>query len=254
VGLRDNLVDPWGGVVAGVAGGLAWAVTAPLTAAAIPLGLGVAAVVYGVKVVAGAATGPRERPRPGQPELPRPEKGSPAESWQTRALRAIDELHQLASSQPNAPAALASVDAGAAATEEQVRRLAGQVTAVTQALYRIPTPRLAEDRARLTAMVESAATEELRDEHRRSLRSVEEQLAVAARLQSACDTLLARLQSTALGLEGLIARVAEVLALAASTSAGGSDDRVSELAAELDGLRAGLAETEELSRQVLGQR
>ncbi|HZB50418.1 MAG TPA: hypothetical protein VE547_15110, partial [Mycobacteriales bacterium] len=47
--MRDELLDPWGGLVAGVAGGLAWAVV-PVGAAALPLGLGVAAVVYGVKV------------------------------------------------------------------------------------------------------------------------------------------------------------------------------------------------------------
>ena len=116
------------------------------------------------------------------------------------------------------------------------------------------TPRLADERSRLAAEIDGSASAELREEHRRSLRSVEEQLAVADRLTSARDTLLARLQSTALGLEGLVARTTEVLALSASAGAGLADDGIAGLAAELDGLRAGLAETEELSRQVLDRR
>jgi hypothetical protein len=250
---RESLVDPWAGIVAGVAGGLAWAVTVPAGAVAVPIGVGVAAAVYGAKVAASALTR-RGNPQSVQGELPRPEKGSPAETWQARALRAISDLHDLTHSDPNAMQALGSVEEGARQTEDQVRRLAGQATAVGRALYRIPTPRLADERARLAAEIDGSATAELREEHRRSLRSVEEQLAVADRLTSARDTLLARLQSTALGLEGLVARTAEVLALSASAGAGTADDGIAGLAAELDGLRAGLAETEELSRQVLGRR
>ncbi len=250
MGKRDSLVDPWGGVVAGVAGGLAWAVTAPVGIVAVPIGVGVAAAVYGVKLAAGALTR-RGNAEPGPRELPSPERGSPAEIWQTRALRAIRDLHDLTHSDPGAPSALRSVDEGARQAEDQVRRLAGQATAVTRALYRIPTPRLADERSRLAAEIAATASAELRDEHRRSLRSVEEQLAVADRLTSARDTLLARLQSTALGLEGLVARTTEVLALSASAVAGTADDGIAGLAEELDGLRAGLAETEELSRRVL---
>jgi hypothetical protein len=254
VGKREGLVDPWGGVVAGVAGGLAWAVAAPVGVVAIPIGLGVAAVVYGAKVAASALTA-RTQPERTAGELPRPERGSAAEVWQRRALLAIKDLHDLASTAPDAPAALRAVDEGARQTEEQVRRLAGQATAVTQAVYRVGTPRLAAERSRLQAEVAGSGSAELREEHRRSLRSVEEQLAVAERLTSARDTLLARLQSTALGLEGLVARATEVLALSASAGAGMADgvtdSGIAGLAAELDGLRAGLAETEELSRRVL---
>jgi hypothetical protein len=250
VGKRDSVVDPWGGVVAGVAGGLAWAVASPVGLVAVPIGIGVAAVVYGAKVAASALTA-RTAVERGPGELPRPERGSPPAIWQDRALQAIRTLHDLAGSAPDAPAALRSVDEGARLTEDQVRRLAGQATAVTQALYRIATPRLADERSRLAADIKATSSPELREEHRRSLRSVEEQLAVADRLTSARDTLVARLQSTALGLEGLVARATEVLALSASSSAGTADSGIAGLAAELDGLRAGLTETEELSRRVL---
>ena len=65
------------------------------------------------------------------------------------------------------------------------------------------------------------------------------------------DTLLARMQATAFGLEGLVARSAEVLAMAASRGVDDSDDRLAALSDDLDGLRAALAEAEEVSRRVL---
>ncbi|MDT7539741.1 MAG: hypothetical protein QOI82_3326, partial [Actinomycetota bacterium] len=73
MGLSDELRDPWGLVVAGVAGGLVWALSAPIAAA-----VGVGAAVYGVKAVTGALVGRgREESRDtGQPELPRPPRGS----------------------------------------------------------------------------------------------------------------------------------------------------------------------------------
>ncbi|MBI3687934.1 MAG: hypothetical protein HY241_11485 [Actinobacteria bacterium] len=260
MGLREDLLDPWGGIVAGVAGGMAWAVTASATGAAVPIGLGVAAAVYGTKVAVGALTGQRGRPVRAEPELPSPERGSAADLWQTRALRAIDDLHELTRSQPDGPAALLAVDERTAGTRQLVRRLAGQAAAVGQALRRIPAPALADERDRLRAQlarVDRAGSgvppDEVSVQRRSSLRSVEEQLAVAERLAMAQDTLIARLQSTALGLEGLIARTAEVLAMSVSMSAGAADDQIVELAGELDGLRAGMAETERLSRQVLGR-
>ena len=106
--------------------------------------------------------------------------------------------------------------------------------------------RLGADRARLTEAVRAAGSVELRAERQRALDSVESQLAVAGRLADARDTLLARMQATALGLEGLVA-------LGASLGVDSSADRIAELTADLDGLRAGLAEAEEVSRRVLDQ-
>jgi hypothetical protein len=74
---------------------------------------------------------------------------------------------------------------------------------------------------------------------------------VAGRLAGARDELLARMQSTALSLEGLVARTAELLAMPVSGSLDVSADRLAELTADLDGLRAGLAEAEAVSRRVL---
>jgi hypothetical protein len=92
----------------------------------------------------------------------------------------------------------------------------------------------------------------MREEMGRSAAAVDDRRAVRDRLLGARETLLARMQAVALGLEGLEARLAEVLAMTATT--GGVDttaQEISELATELDGLRAGLAETEAISRKAL---
>jgi hypothetical protein len=251
--LRQELLDPWGGVVAGVAGGLGWAV-APLGAAALPVGLGVAAVVYGVKVGAGVLT--RHRPAPtAEPEfeLRPPRRGSIAEQWLNRARAADRSLAELARS-PGSQAArdqLAGVRSGTQEALTTMRRLAGQVTAVEDAADRIQPARLEIERDRLAAGVTAASSERVRADRQRSLDSVTEQLQVAARLAGARDELLARMQATVLTLEGLVARTAEVLAMSVSGGVDPATDRLEDLSAELDGLRSGLAEADAVSRRVL---
>ena len=258
MGLRDELADPWAGIVAGVAGGLAWAV-ASASAAAVPLGVGVAAAVYGARVGAGLLARRAERRRAreaGEPlPLPAPRRGGPAEAWLRRAQGAVRSLAELVDSPSSAGAfeQLAPVRAEAAEMVDIMRRFAGQVTTVEDAYDRVSVARLGADRARLTEAVRAAGSAELRTERQRALDSVESQLAVAGRLADARDTLLARMQATALGLEGLVARTAELVALGASLGVDSSADRIAELTADLDGLRAGLAEAEEVSRRVLDQ-
>lgn len=254
--LREELLDPWGGVIAGVAGGLAWAVV-PVGAAALPLGLGVAAVVYGVKVGASLLSRPREpaeeEPAAADVPLRRPRRGSPAEQWLVRAEHAERSLADLAATPGHAVARsqLGPVRDGVAEAVGTLRRLAGQVTAVEDAMDRVPAGRLEAERLRLVDAVAAARGERLRAERQRSLDSVTEQLAVAGRLADARDTLLARMQATVFTVEGLLARSAEVLAMSASGGVDRSADRLADLSADLDGLRAGLAEAEEVSRRVL---
>lgn len=252
VGLRDELTEPWGIVAAGVLGGLGWAL-APATVPAVAVGLGVGAAVYGVKVATATLT--RRERRTGQAEsLLAPRKGSPADVWLRRAERAVRTLHAQTES-PRDPALrerVGDVDDEAATVVDAMRRLAAQVTAVEDAMNQIDLPRLQAERERLTS-VPIGQSPELRAEHERSVAAIEEQLGVARRLDDARQTLLAKMQSTVIGLEGLIARLAEVLAL--STTTGGVDTatgQIAELGSELDGLRAGLAETEAISRQALG--
>ncbi|PZS27481.1 MAG: hypothetical protein DLM59_16405, partial [Pseudonocardiales bacterium] len=138
-----------------------------------------------------------------------------------------------------------------AVARDALRRLAAQATAVEDAQHRIDVPRLVADRARIVAV--GSSSEQLQAEQQRSLDAIEQQLEVASRLDEARNILLAKMQSTVIGLEGLVARLAEVLAL--SATAGGIDTahgQISDLNGELDGLRSGLAETEEISRKALG--
>jgi len=230
--LRQELLDPWGGVIAGVAGGLAWAV-APLGAAALPVGLGVAAVVYGVKVGAGLLTRERDADRPAaepDPQLRPPRRGSIAEQWLTRAERADRSLAELVRSPGSAVAKqqLVPVREGAAEALATMRRLAGQVTAVEDAADRIEPARLTAERDRLAAAVADASSDRVRAERTRSLASVSDQLQVAQRLAGARDELLARMQATALSLEGLVARTAELLAMSVSGGVDASADRLAE--------------------------
>jgi hypothetical protein len=100
----------------------------------------------------------------------------------------------------------------------------------------------------------AAADGSARKEHERAAAAVADQLAAYGRLRTVGDELVARMEATTLGLEGLVARLAEVLALAATAGAVDTTaDRVGELTGSLEGLRAGLVETEALSRQVLGR-
>lgn len=256
MGLRQELTEPWGLVTASIAGGLGWAVVAGTAAAApaVAVGLGVGVVVYGVKVAA-AAMAHRE-PRDSYPAgLLRPPQGSPADVWLRRAERTVRILHE----QTESPREVAvreqvgDVDDEAATVLDALRRLAAQVTSVEGALYRIDVPSLQRENTRLSASRAEPSVELMRAEQERSLAAVTEQLDVANRLSDARNLLLAKMESTAIGLEGLVARLAEVLAL--SATAGGVDTahgQISELTSELDGLRTGLAETEAISRRALG--
>ena len=255
--LLDELRDPWGVVVAGVSGGMAWAVlgTAVAGPVAVAAGVGVGAAVLGAKAVTGAllARGDRRRDAPVQE---RPPRGTPAGAWFAQAEAAVRALDEMARSAPAGPTGTAVRSAAEDADDALLAlgRVGAQVTAVEQALARVEDPRLDGELHRLTRLVEQAPTRELRAEVERSAAAVRDRVQVRDRLRGTRDTLLARMQSVTLGLEGLVARLAEVLAMAATT--GGSDDAARDLAAiadELDGLRAGLAESEAVSRRVLAQ-
>lgn len=266
VGLRRQLTEPWGVLTAGVLGGMGGAAAfaaAGSAAVAAPVALGIAGVVYGVKVAAGLLA---ERNAPAEEDrLPMPAKGSPAEVWLRRAERAVRTLHEQTSApvDPTTRGQVGDIDDQAAGMLSDLRRLAAQVASVDAARARVDVARLHSERGHLLGALRQRAAgaygpaagseQDVRAEQERALASIDAQLDVHTRLSAARDTALARMQATAIGLEGLVARLAEVLALAAT--AGGVDttaDRIGELSDDLEGLRTGLAETEALSRQVLG--
>jgi len=259
VGLREELTEPWGLLTAGVSGGLGWAVLAGVgTVGALPavvVGVGVGAVVYGVKVAAATLGHHRPAPLERAPAPLRPRRGGPADIWLRRAERTVRTLHEQTESprEPVVRRQVGDVDDDAAIVLDALRRLAAQVTAVEGAMGRIDLARLQGERDRIAAGRGWPASAEVVAEQQRSLAAIDEQLGVAARLGAARNLLLARMQSTVIGLEGLVARLAEVLAM--SATAGGVDTatgQIADLTSELDGLRSGLAETEGISRRALG--
>ncbi len=128
-------------------------------------------------------------------------------------------------------------------------RLAGQASAVRLAMSRIEPQRLAFERDRLNAAISEEPS--VAAERQRSLASVEAQIETYQRLGLALATLLAKLESGTIGIEGLVARLAEVVALSVTSGATSDLSQVDALADELEGLRAGLVETEGVTRQAM---
>jgi hypothetical protein len=223
------------------------------SAPAVALGVGVGAVVLGTKAVTGLLLN-KEPKRPQAQELPRPPRGSAAARWLGRAEDAVQSLEEMARTTDTGPTGLAVRSAAEEAgdTLAELARVAGQVTAVERALGRVDVHGLDLEAARLDEAARHARTPEMQAQVQRSAAAVRDRLEVRNRLVEARETLLARMQAVALGLEGLGARLAEVLAMTATT--GGVDtsaDDIADLALELEGLRAGLVETEALSRKAL---
>ena len=249
MGLSEELRDPWGLVIAGVAGGLAWALAAPVAAA-----VGVGAAVYGAKAVVGMAMNRGESKQTALPELPRPPRGSAAAFWLSRAEAAVRSLREMAgTSTPGITGdSVRTAAEEASQTLVEMSQVAGQVTAIERALARVDDSGLDAEAARLQASLDATRSAEVRAEVVRAEAAVRDRIDVRNRLLTARDTLLARMQAVALGLEGLGARLAEVLAL--GSTAGDVDPsaaQIDELTLELEGLRAGLVETEALSRKAL---
>ncbi|WP_344082610.1 hypothetical protein [Luedemannella helvata] len=253
--LREQLTDPWALAAAGLLGGLGAAVTAALASPAIlalPVGFGIAGAVYGVNAVLGGVG--RRRSAVAAPGLPAPAPGGAADGWLRRAEAALRTLHQQTESpaDPVLRGQIADIDDQAAEAVADLRRLAGQVTLVEQAADRVAAGRLREEAAAIDAALARTPAGPVRDEQLRSRQAIIDQLEVARRLADSRSALLARMQAAVLGLEGLVARMSELLALHATTEGGSlTARRVAELAGELDGMRAGLAEAAEVSRKAL---
>ena len=243
--LRRELSDPWGILLAGVVGGVAWAATGPIL-----VGAGVAAAVYGVKVVAGALLGGPVEPK--LPAPPAPAPGSPSAFWLGRAERAVYQLEDMGRDGVSTPTDVATAHAAdeAGTVLTSMRRLGGQVVAVAQALGRAEGDDLEGEAIRLR---QRAAQDPGDVSAQQSAQAVADRIAVRDRLRKAAGALESRLQSSALGLEGLVARVAEVRAAAATM--GHLDPTADDLAAltdDVEGLRVGLADVEQVAQRALG--
>jgi hypothetical protein len=131
-----------------------------------------------------------------------------------------------------------------------MRRLAGHVVTVGQALARSDAPGLDAEAAQLRAVADAARGD---DSAQRSAAAVADRVAVRDRLRRAQADLEGRLQSSALGLEGLVARVAEVRARSATLGdVDGTPESLTALTTEIEGLRLALSDVDEVAQRALG--
>jgi hypothetical protein len=241
----EELRDPWGVLLGAAAGGAAWAVDVPPAGAAA-----VGVVVWLAKAFAAAWQSAGEEVRAAGPQVA---KGSAEEAWLRRAERAAASFAELTESMrgrlllDRIAAMRPQVDDTVAA----LRRLAGHASVTGAALARFDPGFLRRERERLTAAREAAGPEVVA-ELDRSLAAVEAQQQAYDRLSGTRQRLLARLESGAITLEGLVARAVELSALAATSAETDGLRVLDELTTELELTRESLREIEEATRGELG--
>lgn len=171
-----------------------------------------------------------------------------------RAEAAVSRLREQTDSprDPVLRAQIGDVDDHAAEVLVDLRRFADQVKAVERSLHEIPVERLRHDLDEARREHDEAGDDALRAELDRSVHALEQQLAVADRLDTTRRTLLARIEGAVFDLEGLGVRVSELIVMHDSAGPSDTEARLSELTGDLDGMRAGLAEAQGLSDAVLG--
>jgi len=243
---KDELADPWGLLLGATAGAAAWAVGVPVLA-----GAGVGAAVWLTRTAVAGLERRRSQVERREPRRLPVERRAPEGRWLERAQRAAESFSQLGGSMHAGPLAeRASMMAPKVSdTVTALERLAGQATAVGQAIARLDGQFLAAEAERLRAD-RARASGDVAGELDRSLASVQAQREVLGRLAAARNGVLARLESGTLGLESLVARLVELDAMAAAGPTGDLG-AVDQLGDELEGIRQGLAETEEISRRAL---
>lgn len=247
--LSRELADPWGWLIAAVVGGVGWAALDSVAG-----GLLIGAAVLIVKVVLGALRGSKPEEFVdevvGADTLPLAHPTSAAGRLLTRAESAVTRMGQLSvtSGDPWLKDEVSSVERDSREALESLRVLAGRVTLVEQSIAGADPARLASEAVRLQRQADATSDPRLASALQTSIQAIGEQQQVATRLASLRDTLLARMESAALGLEGLAARMGEVVALGPTAL---EDDRVNQLVSgltgDLESLRGGLDEAQRLT-------
>jgi hypothetical protein len=206
-----------------------------------PLAIGAGALVYALK----AALDLRVWHRTRRPSAPAPLPGTPEALWVARGERALMSIQQLRRSARSEAIAqrCASIATHADASLMALRQLAhqGSVVSAVGRPGEIDELRSAEQNLRTQL---SRTTGPLRTELERTLASIAARRQAAERLDAARRELHRRMEGAALGLEEVVARLAEIVAL---SDAGGRSAPIEDLVSELDALGTALAETEELA-------
>ncbi|TLP61966.1 hypothetical protein [Microbispora triticiradicis] len=244
----EELRDPWALLLGATAAGAAWAVDVH------PAGAAVAGVaVWLTKAFASAwqSTGDESRPEPQGPPVAR---GSAEEAWLRRAERAAGSFADLAGSMRGQILLdrIADMRPQVDDTVGTLRRLAGHASVTGSALARFDPRFLDQERARLT-QARRTARQEVAGELDRSIAALDAQREVYGRLSGARERVLARLESGAISLEGLVARAVEISAMTATSGgADGGGQALHDLTTELELTRQSLHEVEEATRRDLG--
>jgi hypothetical protein len=236
--IRTELRDPTGPLLGAIVG-------AAVLAAGIglPWALAAALAVMSLKIASVLLLPARSDPRP------KLAAGSAAETWLSRAERAVFAMRRIQPARESGLAErFAETRAGAEETLVLIRRLAVHETAVSGLLTGIDEPRVRDEHTRLEAEQATASSVEMREEIGRALVGLRDQQAARGRLSSTDQTLIARMRTAAIGLEGLVARLSEIAVLAHGGAEATAHARVAELADELDALRAGLTEADSLGK------
>ena len=183
---------------------------------------------------------------------PRLARGTPEALWIARAEGAVASIRRLSASAGRGAVAerCAVIARQSAEAVVILRRLAYQSAVVSRLAGSTDLAELrrtdASLRHQLTALNEGPA----RRQNENALRSLNARLEAGERLEETQNELMGRIEAAALGLEGLVARVADIVARS-ELGSGIAGPRVDELAVELDTLRAALIETEDFGRHAL---
>jgi hypothetical protein len=254
--MREEFSDPWGWLLAIFAGGLTWAVLGGAGGlVGVLAGLIVGSVVFGTKVVVGSLM---HRDQPAavtsrSDALPLPPPGSQADAYLQRARQARRQMADLAERPGDAwlRNEVGRMDDGADAVMDSLADLAGRVTLADKILANARAPLLAADREAVAAQLEQTTDPMLAEERRRSLAALDQQLAGLERMRGLREALLARMATAVVGLESVATRMGEVVTMGADAyqhDAAGAALR--DAGADLEALRTGLAEAQQLARGV----
>ena len=205
----------------------------------LPLALGAFVLIYALNA---AFTRPSAFDR--RPAVPAIEPGTPEAAWVDRARRAalsIDRLRRYARS-PAIADRCGAIATQARISVSSLQRLAYQVDVVRSVSpdTDVTEIRTKEERVRMQLGATTGAT---RLELDRTIATLVARRESAERLLATRQELDARIEAGALGLEGVVARVAEIVAMTDDTSRSTGIDH---LASELDSLREALIATQDI--------
>jgi hypothetical protein len=181
-----------------------------------------------------------------------PPAGSAERALWERAQNALRAMRRMAAAAPAGPVATRcrQVEGQARAALPTIRSLARQAHTVRQLVAAQDLGRLKAERRQATRALAAAPDPALGAELEIALRATDSQLATAARLESLARQLNARTQGLTNSLEGIAAGLGELVALSHTDASAQPHGPLARLSAEVDALRGGLEEAQDLSRRV----